>query len=59
MGTTMDIIETLHSVMRVTQEIYDNSDNMTAKLKCKQICDLCNRGIANERLRDNTPDDKF
>lgn len=54
----MDMIETYHSIMRISQELYEHSDSMMTKLKCKQICDLCNRGIANERLRDNTAGNK-
>lgn len=46
----MTNIEIYHEVMRITQEISNINNNATILMKCKRICDLCNRGTANERL---------
>jgi len=46
----MKNIEVYHDIMRLSKEIYDLSDAMTIKLKCKLICDMCNKAVSNERL---------
>ena len=50
----MTNIEIYHEITRITSEIYELNHIIAIKLKCKRICDLCNRGTANERLEEDT-----
>jgi len=50
----MTNIEIYHEITRITSEIYELNHIIAIKLKCKRICDLCNRGTANERLGEDT-----
>lgn len=54
----MSNIERYHEIIKLVKAIEDFNDNATTTLKCNLIYNLCNRGTANERLGEDTADNK-